>query len=849
MLLTAYVVNTLSDTVAIDGHVSLREAITAAVSGATSGDALAGTASNTIVFDSALTTSPATIDLTTALPDLTGTLSIAGPGSDRLTINRNSATAFRIFNASANATISIQGLKLTNGSSTSGGAILNQGTMTLSGVWLANNSVTGSGTASGGGGISNIAGVLSITASTLSANSASGVGGGAIDNANGTLSITNTTIYGNATSAVGAGGALRMQGNSAVTVLSSTIYNNSANALRGGISINGGTLSIGNSIVAGNLPLTGNDLQIISGAVSSLGFNYIGASGNLTNGANHDQVGTTAARLVPSLGPLASLTPGAVPTLAPQNGSSGTLLDAGSAVGLAFDANGQSRVFDDLAVSNAAGSDGTDIGAVEMGPRIAITDNAAPVTNGSASPATTNGTDFGSVVQNGGSVTQTFTVTNTGQRTLTLGAVSVPAGYATNRTSSWSVAPGSTGTFTVSFTDTTVGGAHAGTVSLSTNDGLANPFSFAVNTTVLGPKLTVLSSGATSADGIANNEFAPAWADGSYFGSLRVGSGPASRTFTLKNDGTAPLNLFEVDLTGDPEFSIPVPVDPVTLNPGQSIQFTVNMAARSATGNSNATLDVIHDDPNNPVFEFAIGGRTGEPILVSGNGNAILDNATSPLVSNATDFGNPTANSAPVQRTFTVLNDGQSPLALSNLFVPAGYSLIEGLAGTLTPGQSDTFTVQLNTTTGGTWNGRLSFHTSDTATPLFDFPVTGHIPQFVDLFSGKSPALPNADGKTIIALDSNVYWTDAGGLATLPPLIIGGVTMNFVHLKAVSPDGTVLGGQVGLDNANPFGSYQAFIWSAATGYKLLDGPGANAQVMSISNNGLHASGIVYVSGT
>jgi hypothetical protein len=853
VLLTSYVVTTLSDAIAPDGQVSLREAITAAVSGVASGDALAGGASNSIAFLPSLTATPQTLDLALALPDLTGVLTLTGPGSDRLTINRNSGSAFRLFNVTAGATVTIEGLKLTNGSSAAGGAILNQGSLSLNNVWLAGNVTSGSGTVSGGGALSNIAGVVSINASTISSNSASGTGtgGGGIDNVNGTMTITSTTLYNNV-SLGNFGGALRMQGNSSLTITSSTIYNNSAGSSRGGIYVAAGKLTMGNTIVAGNLPLSQADIFWLSGTLTSNGFNYVGAMGtgsnsNFANGVNHDQLGTTAARLAPMLGALQVNAPGRVPTLLPQNGTSGTLLDSGSALGLFTDANGQARTFDDAA-ANASGSDGTDIGAVEVGPHASISGNAAAVINGSATPSTANGTDFGAIVQNGGTLSQTFTVFNTGQRTLTLGAVSVPAGYSSNRNSSWSIAPGASDTFTVTFSDSGIGGQHPGTVSVATNDGLANPFAFQINTLVQGPKLTILSSGAATSDAIANADYTPSWSDGTYFGTVRPNAAPASRTFTLKNDGTASLNILGVDLLSHPALALAAPVEPTLLNPGQSMQFTVTMSALAGDGEVNGFIDIFSDDPNESFVEFQISGRTGEPLEVRGNGNLIPDNATVPSDTTGTTFGNPPANSTGPTRTYTVLNDGQTPLAISNLFVPAGYSLVKGLAATIAPGTSDTLILQLNTTSGGTWNGRVSFETGDSGLPQFDFAITGSVPQFLELFQNKYPALSNFDGSVVIALDSNLYWKSSGGFQTLPPLLIGGVPAAYVKLKSVSPDGTVFGGQVGLDNGNPFGSYQAFIWSQATGFKLLDGPGNNAQVMSLSANGLHASGIAYVSG-
>lgn len=78
-------------------------------------------------------------------------------------------------------------------------------------------------------------------------------------------------------------------------------------------------------------------------------------------------------------------------------------------------------------------------------------------------------------------------------------------------------------------------------------------------------------------------------------------------------------------------------------------------------------------------------------------------------------------------RTFTVTNDGVDPLSLGVITIPNGFTLLEGLPSTLGVGQSDTFTVQLDTTTTGTKSGHLSFNTNDADERRFNFRILGKV--------------------------------------------------------------------------------------------------------------------------
>ena len=215
-----------------------------------------------------------------------------------------------------------------------GGGLLIQsqtGMLAITGSTLSGNSTTGDG---GGGGISNW-GTLTVSNSTLSANSAifSGVygDGGGISNEGGTLTVSNSTLSGNSAPNGGGGGIYNtgyFGGAGALTVTSSTLSGNSANT-GGGIDNFGAYASTvsRNTLVAGNTAATSPDL---SGTFTSQGHNLIG-DGTGGSGFNvTDLVGTAASPIDPRLGPLQD-NGGPTPTMALLPGS--PAIDAGDNTG------------------------------------------------------------------------------------------------------------------------------------------------------------------------------------------------------------------------------------------------------------------------------------------------------------------------------------------------------------------------------------------------------------------------------------------------------------------------------------------------------------------------------------
>jgi CSLREA domain-containing protein len=277
---TTWTVNTIADSEDFSctaSACSLRDAIEAANND--TGD--------TIKFASSVV---GTINLGGVLNFLAPSLNIQGPGANLLTVSgAGNNTVFVV----PGGTLHISGLTIANGNSGggSGGSIYiypNSGaTVTVSNcMFISNTSGSGGGPSSqaGGGAIFIGSGAtMAISSSTFFNNSAVNYGG-AIANA-GTLTVVNSTFSAN----TGAGGgAIANWGT--VTVNDSTITGNTANggpamgsfADGGGIiNLNGYSITLGGSIVAGNTSSVVHPHDCYQCNLTSSGNNMVGGSPSL----------------------------------------------------------------------------------------------------------------------------------------------------------------------------------------------------------------------------------------------------------------------------------------------------------------------------------------------------------------------------------------------------------------------------------------------------------------------------------------------------------------------------------------------------------------------------------------
>jgi predicted outer membrane repeat protein len=296
-----------------------------------------------------------------------------------------------------------------NSAQDTGGGIYNLGTLTVAGSTLSGNSAQ----AGGGGGIDNFS-TLTLTASTLSGNTAPE--GGAIVN-EGTLTVTDCTLAGNAASGLGGG----IFNHSTIVIVNSTLSGNSATGSGGGLYCTsstsdvritnstltgnradsdgngqgtgggyffgglGGSLTLHNALVAGNLRGTGttpDDITInapdhtVTGSHSLIG--DAGSSGGLQDGFDGNLVGSHGSGALDITTVLAPLADNGGPTPTCALVADSLALDAGDPTlvpaGVTRDQRGApfARAF----------GPAVDIGAFEAQSLNLVVDTTADVDNG-----------------------------------------------------------------------------------------------------------------------------------------------------------------------------------------------------------------------------------------------------------------------------------------------------------------------------------------------------------------------------------------------------------------------------------------------------------------------------------
>lgn len=236
-LLSSYLVDAAADVVDGDygpGQMALREALTLANS---------HPGADSVTFDPSL--SGRTITLLLGELGIDDDLTITGLGASSLVIDGNNTS--RVFSINAGVTASIEGLTITGGEATGarGGGISSAGTLTLTNVVLSGNSADWAG-----GGIYSSSSTLTLKRSVVSGNSADDYGGGILSD--GLLSLTDSTVSGNS---AGNGGGIYTSGT--LTLTNSTVSGNSAVYAGGGIYSSSATLTLTNATVAENSGASG----------------------------------------------------------------------------------------------------------------------------------------------------------------------------------------------------------------------------------------------------------------------------------------------------------------------------------------------------------------------------------------------------------------------------------------------------------------------------------------------------------------------------------------------------------------------------------------------------------------
>lgn len=326
---TTRTVNSTADT--SDGicdlaNCTLREAISVAQDG-------------DLINFSALVNTQQNIDLATALPVITRSISIDGPRAQLLTVRRalTAVTEFRVFDIPGGVAdgVRISGLTISNGRTNDfGGGILSRSRLSLSGVH-----VTGNAAALGGGiFLADSGGVFA--GSTLSANVSTGDDAGIFFEGNNadSLLVVNSTVSNQ--SAGDASGIRTTRGQLVLT--NSSVAGNTAGSAPGGILAvaqtagNTTNIIVRNTIIAENIP--SNLAAVAVDGIASIQTNGFNLSEDYNGVFSPQPSDITSA--TPRLAPLAWYG-GATPTHALLHAS--PAIDAGDASGQSLDQRGVAR--------------------------------------------------------------------------------------------------------------------------------------------------------------------------------------------------------------------------------------------------------------------------------------------------------------------------------------------------------------------------------------------------------------------------------------------------------------------------------------------------------------------------
>ena len=375
-----------------------------------------------------------------------------------------------------------------------------------------------------------------------------------------------------------------------------------------------------------------------------------------------------------------------------------------------------------------------------LAPEMDVQGQGVSIPDGDATPSATDDTDFGGAAVGGDAVIHTFTVENTGDADLHLTGtpiVEITGTHAADFTVTSSpltpvAASGGTTTFEITF-DPSAAGLREAEISIANDDSDENPYNFAIQGTGTAPEINVEGGGISISDG----DITPDTADKTDFGDIAVDGAVVVHEFTIKNTGTADLNLTGsplVDITGTHAADFTVTSSPSTPVPagGGTTTFDVTFDPGDE-GLREAQISITNDDSDEDLYNFAVQGTgTGPEINVQYNGTSIPDGDASPGSGDGTDFGETNAAFGSVAHTFTVENTGGAPLSLTGTPLVditgthAGDFTVTSLpASIVAGGGGTTFEISFDPSAPGLREAQISIANDDSDENPYNFAIQG----------------------------------------------------------------------------------------------------------------------------
>ena len=298
----------------------------------------------------------------------------------------------------------------------------------------------------------------------------------------------------------------------------------------------------------------------------------------------------------------------------------------------------------------------------------------------SASPISLS---FGNLAT-GTTATQSVKISNTGNSSVSVSQINATGtGFSTNGiTLPLTLAAGQSTSFSVTFAPTSAGSL-SGSVTVVSN-ATNSPSTIALSGTGIQPQISIIPSSIS-------------------FGSVTVGV-TNTQTITIRNAGTATLNVSQASLTGT-GFSSSGLVLPLSVPAGGSSSFNIGFAPASA-GTFSGSITFISNTPNSPLV-----------VPISGTGVASsLQLSASPA---SLSFGSLTTGTSAAQ-SVTISNTGNSSVSISQVTASGAGFGTSGIALplSLAAGQSTSFNVTFAPASTGNLPGSVTVVSNATNSPL-----------------------------------------------------------------------------------------------------------------------------------
>ncbi|HYF36654.1 MAG TPA: choice-of-anchor D domain-containing protein, partial [Prosthecobacter sp.] len=413
--------------------------------------------------------------------------------------------------------------------------------------------------------------------------------------------------------------------------------------------------------------------------------------------------------------------------------------------------------------------------------------------------------DYGLGTLNVG-IIKSFAIQNTGNGALTgisaeiIGANA--ADFVLQGSVPGSLAAGAESAFNVVFTPT-VGGERSAILRITSDDPAEGSIDIALRGQTPGAANLVVE---LDGQPVIHNPLTPI-----SFGTLSLGL-TATKTFTIRNTGTAPLTPLSVAYLGGNQSTLPATGLPVgTLYPGESAPLVIIFRPQ-VTIFQQASYTISSNAANNNAFIIKVSG-TGDNSTIpeidieNADGDPFADGGT-------INFGTPAAGIT-VNRTYTIRNTGAVNLTLSAAFAAGSagdFKLLKAPGATVAPNGSTTFTVTFKPSSNGTINGELRITNNDTNENPYNVFLVG---------TGVNIPVPDLE----VELDGSPIDTGA------PPINYGVVPLGStpaVKTFKISNVGT--GPLSGIKASFAAGSSPDFKLTKAVGTSLTAGASANMDV-------------------